>query len=312
MFSGASNFVEGVDRAFVFIFSVAFIFIIGITIFMIWSVIRFNRKKGKPAKHFDGSVTLEIAWTIVTLIIVIIMFQIGWSGFTPMRNPPKDALTITAIGRMWEWEFDYGDGMKSKDLVVPVNKPVLLNLRSEDVNHSLFIPAFRVKEDVIPGYNNFLWFIPELEGEYEILCTEYCGLLHSGMLAKAKVVGQGTYDTWFSELRTIADKPVPEGFLLLQSTGCLACHSIDGKQLVGPTFRNFFGQKRVVNEGNTTITITADEEYFKNSVFEPEKQIVSGFPKGIMKSYTGLLTEEDLTILTDYIKTLVSGQQDEK
>jgi cytochrome c oxidase subunit 2 len=304
MFSGASNFVEGVDKAFVFIFSIALLFIVGITVFMIWSVIKFNRKKGRPASQSDGSTTLEIIWTVVPLIIVIIMFQIGWNGFAPMRKPPKDAMAITAIGRMWEWEFDYGNGMKSKDLVLPVSKPVLLNLHSEDVNHSLFIPAFRVKEDVIPGYKNFLWFIPEIEGEYEILCTEYCGLLHSGMLAKAKVVDQDVYDNWFSELKSASDTPLPEGFILLQSTGCLACHSIDGRKLIGPTFRGFFGQERSVTEGNSTRTIITDEDYFRSSVFDPDKQIVTGFPKGLMKSYSELLTGEDLTILTDYIRSL--------
>jgi cytochrome c oxidase subunit 2 len=304
MYSGASNFAEGVDKAFIFIFSVAFLFIIAITAFMIWSVIKFNRKKGLPAKQFEGSIKLELLWTIVPLIIVVIMFQIGWKGFAPMRKPPQDAMVITAIGRMWEWEFDYGNNMKSRDLVVPVNKPVRLNLVSEDVNHSLFIPAFRVKEDVIPGYNNFLWFIPTIEGEYEVLCTEYCGLLHSGMLAKAKVVDQEKYELWFSELETIANKPLPEGFLLLQSTGCLACHSIDGKNLVGPSFKGLFGSKRNVVENGNTLELTADEAYFRSSVYDPDRQLVSGFQKGLMKSYTELLSEENLQIIIDYIKTL--------
>jgi len=308
MFSGASNFVEGVDRAFVFIFSVAFLFIIGITAFMIWSVIHFNRKKGKPARQFDGSNTLEIIWTLVPLVIVIIMFQIGWKGFAPMRKPPKGALEITAIGRMWEWEFDYGNNIRAKDLVVPVNKPVLLHLFSEDVNHSLFIPAFRVKEDVIPGYNNYLWFIPTVEGEYEVLCTEYCGLLHSGMLAKAKVVDSLAYEEWFAEAKTASIVPVHEGFTLLQATGCLACHSVEGKKLVGPAFNNFFGSERRIIENGETLTITADEEYLKKSVYEPDVQIVEGYSKGLMKSYTDLLKDEDLAIISDYLKTL-AGQQ---
>jgi cytochrome c oxidase subunit II len=307
MFSGASNFAEGVDKAFVFIFSIAFFFILGITIFMIYTVIRFNRKKGNPARQFDGSITLELIWTIVPLAIVLAMFFIGLKGFTPMRKPPKDAMVITAIGRMWEWEFDYGNNMKSRDLVIPINKPVRLNLHSEDVNHSLFIPGFRVKEDVIPGYNNFLWFIPTIEGEYEILCTEYCGLLHSGMLAKAKVVKQDVYEQWFSELNATANKPLPEGFLMLQSTGCLACHSIDGTKLVGPTFKGLFGIERNVSEGNNSITITADEIYIKKSIYEPDSQIVTGFSKGLMKSYRELLTEENLKLITEYIKTLATG-----
>ena len=304
MLSEASNFAGVVDNAFIFIFSVAIFFITGITAFMIYSVIKFNRKKGIPARQFEGSNTLEIIWTAVPLILVMIMFFVGWRGFAPMRKPPKDALVITAIGRMWEWEFDYGNNMKSRDLVVPINKPVRLNLHSEDVNHSLFIPAFRVKEDVIPGYNNFLWFIPTIEGEYEVLCTEYCGLLHSGMLAKAKVVDPAVYEKWYAELKTTTDIPQPEGFILLQSTGCLACHSIDGNKLVGPSFKGLYGSQRTVTEGNSEINVTVDDAYIVRSIYDPDIQIVSGYQKGLMKSYRDLLTEENLRTITEYIKTL--------
>ena len=149
MFEGASNMVEGVDKTLFLIFTIAFVFIVGITAFMIYTVIHFSRKKGKKPMQFTGSVKLEILWTVVPFILVMLMFYYGWSGFAKMRNVPADAMPITAIGRMWEWEFDYGDGLKSKDLVVPVNKAVKVYLKSEDVNHSLFIPAFRVKEDEI-------------------------------------------------------------------------------------------------------------------------------------------------------------------
>jgi cytochrome c oxidase subunit 2 len=309
MFSGASNFAESVDKAFIFIFSIAFVFIIGITSFMIYTLIKFNRKKGKPAKQFSGSTLLEVIWTSVPLIIVLLMFYVGWKGYAPMRKPPADAMPITAIGKMWEWIFDYGNGIRSKNLVVPVNKPIRLDLRSEDVNHSLFIPAFRVKEDVIPGYENFLWFIPTVEGEYEILCTEYCGLLHAGMLTKARVVDQATYEKWFSEQKAEAEKPLPDGFLLLQSTGCLACHSIDGKKLVGPSFKGFTGSSRIINEDGNKRTIVADREYFVKSVFDPDVQIVEGFQKGLMKSYRELLTEENIDVILNYIKTLDGIQE---
>jgi cytochrome c oxidase subunit 2 len=165
-----------------------------------------------------------------------------------------------------------------------------------------------VKEDVIPGYNNFLWFIPTIEGEYEILCTEYCGLLHSGMLAKAKVVESDAYEKWYADLQTSSIVPQPEGFILLQSTGCLACHSIDGSKLVGPTFKGLYGSQRTISEGNAELNITADDEYILKSIYEPDIQIVSGFQKGLMKSYRDLLTEENIKMLTEYIKTLEAGQ----
>jgi cytochrome c oxidase subunit II len=308
MFTGASNLAEGVDKTFVFIFTIAFIFIVGISAFMIYTVIHFSRKKGKPARQFTGSAKLEILWTVVPLILVMMMFYFGWIGFAPMRKAPADAMNVTAIGRMWQWEFDYGNGMKSKDLVLPVNKPVRVALKSLDVNHSLFIPAFRVKEDVIPGYDNYLWFIPTFVGEYEVLCTEYCGLNHSSMLSKARILEQADYDKWFSELKTTANKPEPDGYLLLRNTGCFACHSMDGTKLVGPSFKGLYGSERIVTSGNTQISVKADDKYLQNSLYDPDSQVVSGYNKGIMKSYKEILKENEIKIITDYFKTLSEGK----
>lgn len=304
MFNGASNLAEGVDQAFLFIFIIAFIFIVGITAFMIWTVIHFSRKKGKEAKQFEGSMKLEVLWTVVPLILVMFMFWIGWKGFAPMRKVPADAMVITAIGRMWEWEFIYSDSLRSKELVLPINKPVKLELVSEDVNHSLFIPAFRVKEDVIPGYDNYLWFTPNYIGDYEILCTEYCGLLHSAMVSKTKIVEQEEFDAWYEELKTASFIPEPEGLKLLRGTGCLACHSLDGAKLVGPSFAGLYGSQRTVNEGNTQKTVTADEAYITSSIYDPNLQIVEGFARNLMQSYRELLTEEHIAIMTEYLKTI--------
>jgi cytochrome c oxidase subunit II len=304
MFSGASNLAEGVDKTFIFIFSVAFLFIIGITIFMIYTVIHFNRKKNKPARQFTGNVKLEIIWTVIPLILVMIMFYYGWKGFAPMRKVPKGAMEITAIGRMWEWEFDYGNGKKSKDLVIPLNKPVKLNLKSEDVNHSLFIPAFRVKEDVVPGYNNYLWFTPTYIGSYDVLCAEYCGLLHSNMLAKAKVVSQEDYDNWIANVAAVDSTKENNGLAILKKNGCLACHSLDGSKLVGPSFKGLYGHDAVVitNEGEETIK--ALDEYIKSSIYEPNKEVVKGYNKGLMQSYKDIISEDEVTQITEYLKTL--------
>ncbi len=304
MFNGASNLAEGVDKAFLFIFIIAFIFIVGITVFMIWTVIHFSRKKGKEAKQFTGSLRLEILWTVVPLILVLLMFWIGWKGFAPMRKVPSDAMVITAVGRMWEWEFIYSDSLKSKELVLPVNKPVKLNLVSEDVNHSLFIPAFRVKEDVVPGYDNYLWFTPNYIGDYEILCTEYCGLLHSAMLSKARIMEQDEYDAWYKDLVAASYVPESEGLKLLRGTGCLACHSLDGSKLVGPSFAGLYGSQVTVVSGGTEKTLTADEAYITRSIYEPNEEIAEGYARNLMQSYRGLLTEENIAVITEYLKTL--------
>ena len=304
MFNGASNLAEGVDKAFLFIFIIAFIFIVGITAFMIWTVIHFSRKKGKEAQQFEGSMKLEVLWTVVPLILVMLMFWIGWKGFAPMRKVPADAMVITAIGRMWEWEFIYSDSLKSRELVLPINKPVKLELVSEDVNHSLFIPAFRVKEDVIPGYDNYLWFTPNYIGDYEILCTEYCGLLHSAMVSKTRILEQEEFDAWYAELITASFVPEPEGLKLLRGTGCLACHSLDGAKLVGPSFAGLYGSVRTVNEGGTQKTVTADDEYIISSIYDPNKEIAEGYARNLMQSYRELLTLEQIAVMTEYLKTL--------
>jgi len=303
MFSGASNLAEGVDKTFIFIFIIAFIFIIGITVFMIYTVIKYSRKKNAKAKQFRGSIKLEIIWTVIPLVLVLLMFYYGWVGFAPMRNVPDDAMRITAIGRMWEWEFDYGNGKLSKELVIPVNKPVRLDLVSKDVNHSLFIPAFRVKEDVVPGYNNYLWFTPYYIGDYEILCTEYCGLLHSSMVSRTRVIEQEAFDVWLAELEATGDIPDPPGLVLLKETGCLACHSVDGSRLVGPSFKGIYGAEKVVITGGDERTVTVDNEYLKLSIVDPDRDLVKGYTKGLMQSYSDELAEEEIDLIIEYLST---------
>jgi cytochrome c oxidase subunit 2 len=305
MYSGASNLAAGVDKAFVFIFAIAFIFIIGITAFMIWTVIKYNRKKNKPAKQFTGSVKLEVIWTAIPTILVLMMFYYGWVGFAPMRKVPDDAMAVKAIGRMWEWEFDYGNGKLSKELVVPLNKPVRMNLYSEDVNHSFFIPAFRVKEDVVPGYDNFLWFSATSLGEYEILCTEYCGLLHSAMVTTARVVPEDEFNTWLENLEATGNIPDPEGLALLKSTGCLACHSLDGSRLVGPSFKEL-SEEAVVVEGGVEKTVAVDEQYLKQSIIDPNSQLVKGYARNLMQSYEKIVPEEDIDKMVEYLLELAS------
>ena len=304
MFSGASNLAAGVDKAFIFIFSIAFIFIIGITVFMIYSVIHFNRKKGKPARQFSGSNKLEAIWTGIPLILVLLMFYFGWVGFATMRNPPKDAMTVTAIGRKWEFEFDYGNGMKSKQLVLPVNKPVRINLKSEDVNHSLSIPAFRVKEDMIPSYNDYLWFTPTYVGSFQIFCSEYCGLLHSAMLSKAIIKEQPDFDKWFEELKKTEIKPDHPGLVLVRNTGCLACHSLDGSKLVGPSFKGLYGSMRDEVTPGGLKKILADTAFIRRAIYEPDAEMALGYGRSLMKTYKGIVSEQDLVTITDYLKTL--------
>lgn len=304
MFEGASNLAAGVDQTFMLILAISIFFIVGITAFMIWTVIRYNRKKNQPAKQFTGSVTLEVIWTVIPLILVLVIFAYGWRGYAPMRKVPADARKVTVIGRMWEYAFDYGEGKVSKILVLPVNKAVRLDLYSEDVNHALFIPAFRVKEDIVPGYNNYLWFIPEVTGEFDIFCTVYCGLQHSGMNTKVRVVEENEFIQWFDSLPVTGNIPDPEGLVLLKNTGCIACHSLDGARLVGPTFKGIYGKKHLVISDGREIEVQVTETYLTDAIIDPNKEITKGFNKGLMQSYRDKLTDAEITLIIDYLKTL--------
>lgn len=307
MFSGASNFVEGVDTAFALIFGISLFFIVVITAFMIYTVVKFSRKRNKKPRQFSGSVKLELLWTVIPLVLVVLMFYYGWVGFAPMRQVPDDAIRIKAIGKMWEWVFEYENGKTSPELVIPVNQPVRLDLVSPDVNHSLYIPAFRVKEDVVPGYDNYMWFTPYYIGEYEILCTEYCGLLHSAMTSKAKVVSVEEYDEWYADLSTQEKVVDPKGLQIIKDNGCTACHSLDGSRLVGPTFKGLGDAEKYVIVDGDEKQITVDAEYLERAIIAPNEEIVKGFDKNLMKSYDGMIPEEDIDLMIEYLLSLDEG-----
>jgi cytochrome c oxidase subunit 2 len=299
---GASNFVEGVDLAFKIIFGISLFFLVGITTVMLYFVFRYNRKRHPRAIQIKDNNILEITWITIPLILVLLMFYYGYVAFSPMRIVPKDAIPITVIGKMWVWTFEYEGGKQSADLVVPLNKAVKLNLHSDDVIHSLYIPAFRIKEDVVPGKNNYMWFIAQQPGEYDILCTVYCGLRHSYMEAKAKVVPEAEYQAWLKALPEKTNEP--EGLTILKKNACTGCHSIDGSKIVSTSFKGLYGKtERVITNGSER-TVTVDDAYIKTSVYDPDKDLVIGFQKGIMKTYKGIVTEDEITKITDYLKSI--------
>lgn len=303
--SEGSNLAGAVDRAFIFIFTISFIFTIGITAMMIYILIHFSRKKVKNPRQFTGSVKLEIVWTVVPLIIVLMMFYFGWVGFAPMRKVPANAMPIKVIGRMWTWDFDYGNGKISKVLVVPYNRDIKLNLVSLDVNHGLFIPAFRVKEDVIPGYSNYLWFRPIIKDTFDIFCTEYCGLAHSGMVSKVIVIDSLAFEKWLVDLKVTGDVPDHPGLTIIKANACLTCHSLDGTRIVGPSFKGLYGSKRVVITDQGEKEVEAFDDYIKRSILDPNAEVVKGFNKGLMQSYKEVLKGEDLDKIVDYFRTSV-------
>lgn len=303
IFSNASNFVEGVDTAFMVIFGISLFFLIGITGVMIYFVFRYHKSRNPKATQIHGSNTLEVIWTVVPLILVMVMFYYGYKGYALMREVPEDAMQVKVIAYMWDWDFQYENGKISKDLYVPINKPVKLNMISLDVIHSFYISAFRVKEDVVPGRENFMWFIPQKEGEFNILCAEYCGLRHSYMDAKTIVMPENDFNTWLADFDPDADKD-HKGLEILRANACIGCHSLDGSRLVGPSFLGVYGTEKVIIKNGKEKTITVDAAYLKKSISDPNDEVVKGYPANVMQSYTKILSDEDVDDIVDYLKTL--------
>lgn len=303
MFTNASNFVQGVDNVFLIILGISLFFLVTLTGTMIYFVVKYNRKKKVPAIQIKDNMWLELTWIVIPMILVLYMFYIGWEGFIPMRQAPKDAMQVKAIGQMWKWTFEYPGNKQSDTLVLPIHKAVKIDLISKDVLHGFSIPAFRIKEDVVPVKKNYSWFIPGELGSYDLFCTVYCGLSHSYMTAIVKVMPQDEFDKWLAVLPV---KKVDNqlGFKLIEKNGCIACHSIDGSKVVGPSFKGIYGAKHNVTTAGAKREVTVDDAYLKTAVYDPNTDVVDGYPPGLMKSYKGLITEKEITQINEYLKTL--------
>lgn len=307
--SEASNFVSTFNTSFYLIAGISLVFLVGLTILMLYFVIRYNRKKNKTATQIEGNNLLEIAWTVIPILLSLVMFYYGWAGWKPMTKAPKDAINITSVARMWSFLFQYENGKESPDLIIPVKTPVKINLVSLDVIHSLFVPEFRIKSDMIPGREKSMWFIPETEGVYDLFCAEYCGLRHSFMNAKVKVLSNEEFTAWYGDTSSVVSiaevsTPATEGLAIMKNLGCLACHSSDGSKIVGPTYLNLYGSQQVVIMNGAEFTVKVDDEYIKQRILDPSYQVVKGYPKGIMQSYKGKISDADLVKIIDYLKSL--------
>ncbi|MCY1720395.1 cytochrome c oxidase subunit II [Prolixibacteraceae bacterium Z1-6] len=307
----ASNFVQGVDTAFLVILGISFLFLIGLTVVMLVFIFKYNKKRNPKATQIEGSVKLEIIWTVVPFLLTMLMFYYGWAGWKPMQKAPKDAMEITVYGRMWNFSFEYENGRRTDTLFLPKDQPIKLNLVAMDVLHSLYIPAFRVKQDMVPGLeNNSMWFEPQKVGTYELFCAEYCGLQHSYMYTYVKVMEDSDFQSWITDTTNVAasateiESPVATGKRIMQNIGCFACHTENGTKLVGPSFKGIWGAEHTVKTGKETRQVLVDEEYIKHSIYDPNADVVEGFSKGLMLSYEGQLSEDDIGNIIEYLKTL--------
>ena len=200
MFNSASNYADSVDMVMLIIVGISVVLLLGITVAMIYFVFRYNRKRHPVAEQIHGNVILEIIWIVVPTILVMVMFWYGYDGYQQLRADVDDAYEVKVFAFMWGWNFEYPNGKKTDTLYVPLSRKTKLILTSRDVNHSFFVPAFRLKEDVIGGKNHFLMLTPKVTGSYDIACAEYCGLNHSNMYTKLHVIEDYAFDKWVSDL----------------------------------------------------------------------------------------------------------------
>jgi cytochrome c oxidase subunit II len=200
MFQGTSPFSDYVDATFLTIVGISSLVLIGILIVMVYFVVRYSRKRNPHPTNIEGNIPLEITWTVIPLVLFMGMFYAGWRGYLMETQIPENALPIRVTGQMWKWTFEYPNGVQTDTLYVPVGAPMKLILHSLDVNHSLYIPAFRIKKDVIPNRENVMWFKTPRVASYDIACAEYCGLQHSYMYTKVIALDTNIYEDWYKEI----------------------------------------------------------------------------------------------------------------
>jgi len=303
----ASSFADEIDWIHHVITDISVFFTVAIVGAMIYFAVRYRRRNGvdHETPAIEGNVFLEIVWTVVPTLICVYVAAYGFWGYQSLRQAPENSKIINVTGQKWSWTFQYENGKTSRDtLVVPVDEPIKLVMTSRDVLHSFFIPAMRVKSDVVPGQYTFVWFNAIKTGTYHVFCTEYCGRDHSRMLASLEVVSRAEYDRWLAddtEERLRAAMPPAElGQRLYRDLGCNACHSVDGTRLVGPTFLQLYNSEGVLVDGSTYV---ADENYLRRSILEPAADIVQGYAN-VMPSYEGQVTDEQIDAIIAFIRTL--------
>jgi cytochrome c oxidase subunit 2 len=294
----ASNSAGEVDSTFSYILGIEVVLLIIVTSAMVFFVFRYRRTRKNPPENIEGSMFLEILWTVIPTILVLGMFYIGWKSFHLIRTVPHEVMTIKVTARQWSWLFSYENGRQNNDLRVPVGKPVKMLITSADVIHSFYVPAFRIKEDCVPKMETYLWFTATEVGTYDVFCTEYCGLGHSGMVSRVIVMPEKEFDTWYAG----AAVPVKLGGLkILEDKGCLGCHTVDGTRKIGPTFKGLYKSKVTVLTHGKERMIIAEEEYLKSHILHPGTDVVKGYPN-IMPALP--VTPEELEEILEYLADL--------
>jgi cytochrome c oxidase subunit 2 len=298
----ASTLAPEVDSLYYFIFwgcAFFFVLILGLCVLFI---LRYRRREGEPVlESSHHNTTLEFTWSVIPLILAMVVFVWGFRSYMSMSVAPANTLDYTVVGKRWLWEITHPNGLVAiNEMTVPQGRPVKVLLRSEDVIHSFFVPAFRVKQDALPNRYTTLWFEATMPGDFDLFCTEYCGTGHSTMLAKVHVLAPAEYDAWVEAQATDVE-PTPEaGEKLYVSKACVTCHTLDGSVKTGPSFKGLFGRQEPLADGTSVLV---DENYLRTSILEPGRQVVAGFSP-VMPAYAGMLKPNEIDALIAYIKTV--------
>jgi cytochrome c oxidase subunit II len=294
-----------IDKLFnVHLWLISFLFSL-IVVILIYSVVVFRRRKGETGDgaYIEGNTRLEILWTLIPLGVVIFLAYIGAMSLAEVQRIDPSAMVVKVISGQWFWKFQYPDyGITSDKLYLPVNKQADLQMTSQDVIHSFWVPEFRVKQDLVPGQTTELRITPSKMGQFKVSCAELCGASHAYMEGVVNVVSQEDFDKWVTEQKSFAPvDPALRGQQLAQQYGCLNCHSIDGTAKIGPTWKALADSTVLLNDGSSVI---ADKLFLASSIVNPNYQVVSGFPANAMPPFADTLDQTEVEALVAYIQSL--------
>ena len=308
----ASTGAHRADTIFLAVLALSVFMLIAITGTMVFFVFHYRKSRHPQAEQIEGNTLLEVVWTVVPLAVFLAIFYYGWTNFEYMRNSPRDAMVVKVTGRQWNWSFEYPNGKRTGVLYSALGRPMKLEVRSADVVHGFFIPAFRLKIDALPGKLNTTWFEPTQLGSYDIECTVICGVDHSAMLSKVVVVPEEAFKAWYFgdenapvpvwtapvKAAVAIENPV---LALMKQKNCLECHSVDGRTMVGPTFKGLLGRQEELSTEGVSRAVAVDEAQIRRGIQDPMSELVRGFPASMP---TEPLSPRELDDIVAYIKTL--------
>jgi cytochrome c oxidase subunit II len=293
----------GVDALYVFLVALSLFMCAAIFTTIFVFAIKFRRRPGVEAEQIDGSKALELTWSIAPMFVFLFIFAWGAFLFFRERTPPSSATEVYVVAKQWMWKLQHEEGQREiNQLHVPVGRDIKLIMTSQDVIHSFYIPAFRLKQDVLPGRYTNLWFHATKPGTYHLFCAEYCGTQHSGMIGDIVVMEPAQYEAWLGGGAGAISLAV-SGKTLFSDLGCVTCHRSD-TQGRGPGLEGVFGKPVMLEDGRV---VNADENYIRESILTPAAKVVKGF-QPIMPVFQGVVSEDQLNALVAYVKSLGSAQ----